>query len=436
MASIKQTGENAYQITVSCGYDSSGKKIRKKTTFKPELFTSKGNRKSEKAVEKEVAAFAADFEKKVLTGHYAEGHTMTFEVYSKKYMEEYALINQAPLTLESTTAAIKLFNAEFGYMTLESLNPLFLQHYINAMLQAPKASGKPGTLSQGTVKRRAAVLSAMLSQAVRWNLIESNPMDRVQVKKNDSPEEKLQFFTQEQAEAFLSALDEPLYYQYGTRKRTDSKGNLYEIEGYQAARTTQSQLKLFFYMAMFTGCRRGELIALTWDDLNLQESSISITKSTCRVKGQIITKTTKTKKSARTIVVPAVVMELARKWKAEQARQHLLIGTQWQGENHIFIQWNGKQMGLETPYQAFHRIINNYNVNRSPDAPELPLIPLHGLRHTAATLLIGSGINIRTVSGRLGHSNPSTTLNIYSHALTELDRKASDALANALIKKA
>ena len=222
-------------------------------------------------------------------------------------------------------------------------------------------------------------------------------MDRVQVKKNDSPEEKLQFFTQEQAEAFLSALDEPLYYQYGTRKRTDSKGNLYEIEGYQAARTTQSQLKLFFYMAMFTGCRRGELIALTWDDLNLQESSISITKSTCRVKGQIITKTTKTKKSARTIVVPAVVMELARKWKAEQARQHLLIGTQWQGENHIFIQWNGKQMGLETPYQAFHRIINNYNVNRSPDAPELPLIPLHGLRHTAATLLIGSGINLSLI---------------------------------------
>ena len=84
-------------------------------------------------------------------------------------------INQAPRTLESTKAAIKLFNAEFGYMTLESLNPLFLQHYINTMLHTPKSSGKTDTLSQGTVKRRAAVLSAMLSQAVRWNLIESNP---------------------------------------------------------------------------------------------------------------------------------------------------------------------------------------------------------------------------------------------------------------------
>ncbi|MFR4784859.1 MAG: tyrosine-type recombinase/integrase [Pilosibacter sp.] len=65
-----------------------------------------------------------------------------------------------------------------------------------------------------------------------------------------------------------------------------------------------------------------------------------------------------------------------------------------------------------------------------------PLIPFHGLRHTAATLLIANGVNIRTVSGRLGHTNTSTTLNIYSHALEEFDRKASDVLADTLMKKA
>ena len=87
MASIKQTGENSYQITVSCGYDSTGKKIRKKTTFKPELFTDKGNRKSDRTIEKEVAAFAAEFERKVLTGQYTAGYTLTFEKYSQKYLE-------------------------------------------------------------------------------------------------------------------------------------------------------------------------------------------------------------------------------------------------------------------------------------------------------------------------------------------------------------
>ena len=93
-------------------------------------------------------------------------------------------------------------------------------------------------------------------------------------------------------------------------------------------------------------------------------------------------------------------------------------------------------MGLETPYQILHRVINNYNATQADESALLPLIPLHGLRHTAGTLLIGSNVNIRTVASRLGHSDVTTTLNIYSHALKELDRKASDALADTLSKKA
>lgn len=90
-------------------------------------------------------------------------------------------------------------------------------------------------------------------------------------------------------------------------------------------------------------------------------------------------------------------------------------------------------MGLETPYNAFQRIIKNYNAYRPEDAPELPRIPLHSLRHTAATLLIGHGVDIRTVSGRLGHANTSTTLNIYAEYLEELDKTASDKLESMLL---
>ena len=94
-------------------------------------------------------------------------------------------------------------------------------------------------------------------------------------------------------------------------------------------------------------------------------------------------------------------------------------------------------MGLDTPYQAFHRIIIHYNATRQPDEVELPLIPLHGLRHTAATLLIANSVDVCTVSGRLGHANTSTTLNIYSHALEEFDRKAAEVLEQVLtVKKA
>ena len=98
--------------------------------------------------------------------------------------------------------------------------------------------------------------------------------------------------------------------------------------------------------------------------------------------------------------------------------------------------WETSIGGLDTPYKAFHRILKHYNATRQQDEPALPLIPFHGLRHTAATLLIANGVNIRTVSGRLGHTNTSTTLNIYSHALEEFDRKASDVLADTLMKKA
>ena len=153
-------------------------------------------------------------------------------------------------------------------------------------------------------------------------------------------------------------------------------------------------------------------------------------QSVYRSGGETIVKTTKTKGSLRYITVPAPVIALARQWKSEQAQGRLRIGSKWHSGNCVFTQWDGQRMGLDTPYQAFHRIIRNYNATRQPDAPELPLIPLHGLRHTAATLLIAYGTDVRTVAGRLGHSNTSTTLNIYAEYLNELDRSASDKLDN------
>lgn len=447
MAAIRKRG-NSYQITVSCGRDSQDKKILRTATFKPELFTAKGHPKSEKTIEKEVESFAAEFERMVLTGTCIEGTKISFEQYSVKYLQEYAEKYQAPKTLESTRTYIKLFVKDFGYMTLDKLNPLFLQEYVNRMLQERKHPDKPETISHSTVKRRMAVLSAMLSQAVRWNLVSDNPMSRVRIMQEQGtvvedtkpePEteekQKIMCFTQAEAELFLNILDDPLMYQYSSRKRKDKSGNVYSIQEYQSERSIHMQLKLFFYLAMFTGCRRGELISLKWSDIDFEKSAISITKSTSRVKGEIYKKGTKRKRSVKEVTIPTSVTDLAKKWKTEQRRYQLSIGSKWEGDNYIFIQWNGRQMGLETPYQAMQRIIKNYNKRRKPTDPELPLIPLNGLRHTAATLLITSGVDIRTVSGRLGHSKTSTTLNFYAEFLREMDRTASDKLENLLLRQ-
>ena len=437
MASIKKTGNNSYQITVSCGYDSAGKKIRRKTTYKPELLTTKGNPKSEASIEKDVVAFAADFERKVLTGQYTAGHTMTFEKYAGKYLTECAEETQAPRTLQSTRSAVAEFIDAFGYMALENLTPLYLQEYVNSLLKRKKTGGSGATLSYSTVKRKAAVLSAMLSQAVRWNLLSTNPMARVQIKNQTtgSAPQGPKCFTQEQAEKFLLLLDNVQTYAYGSRSRIDTAGKIYQVSEYQSARTVALQLKFLFYLAMFTGCRRGELLALQWSDLDFDKGSVSISKSLCYADGKKIIKPTKTNHD-RSISIPQIVLTLGKQWKHEQNLYRLSIGSQWINEDNVFIRWNGDSMGLDTPYKAFHRILKHYNATRQQDEPALPLIPFHGLRHTAATLLIANGVNIRTVSGRLGHTNTSTTLNIYSHALEEFDRKASDVLADTLMKKA
>ena len=132
-AYIKKKDNGSYLITVSCGRDSQDKKITRSTTYRPDLLTAKGHPKSDATILKEVNAFAADFEKKILTGAYTEGSSLTFEKYAAKYLAEYAELYQAPKTLESTRSYIKLFVHDFGYMTLESLNPLFLQEYVNNM---------------------------------------------------------------------------------------------------------------------------------------------------------------------------------------------------------------------------------------------------------------------------------------------------------------
>ena len=112
------------------------------------------------------------------------------------------------------------------------------------------------------------------------------------------------------------------------------------------------------------------------------------------------------------------------------------MGDYWKSShNWIFTQDDGTVMNYGTPYHAFQDAINRYN-DGVDEEHRLPLIPFHGLRHTSATLLIASHQDIKTISARLGHAETSTTLNIYSHALRENDKKAADALENVLVKHA
>lgn len=122
--------------------------------------------------------------------------------------------------------------------------------------------------------------------------------------------------------------------------------------------------------------------------------------------------------------------------------QKWYLGSAWAVDengkrlNFLFTQWNGKQMNVSTPLQRFHSIIKMYNKTVDKEENKLPLIHFHGLRHTCATLLISQGVDISTVAGRLGHSQTSTTLDIYTHPLRKMDEVASEKLENLLSKQA
>lgn len=438
MASIRKR-KNSYQITVSNGYDALGRKLTETATFTPD------STKTEKQNQKALEIFAFEFEQKVRSGNYLDGEKLLLKDYAVRWLSEYAEKQLAYSTYSNYKMNIESrIIPSLGHMKMSQIKPLHIQAMYNALLSdTARNDGKSGRLSTGTIKKVHAILSSMLHTAVLWQIIESNPCDRVAPPANQEQRSTCpKHFTLEQADAFIKALDMDIQTNYCDRQRTDSAGNLYFVGGYQTAKKIPLQIKVFFYMALFGGFRRSEILALTWKDIDFQKNTVDIFKSLTLKDHEMTVKTTKTKTSARTVSLPAPVMHLLHQLLIEQKQYALSLGSQWVGhrgssyeDNYIFIQWNGQVMYLDTPYQWFRKILDNYNRQQTDEADKLPPITMHGLRHTSATLLISQNVDIRTVSGRLGHAQTSTTMNIYAHSLRKSDEAAAESLGDLLIKQ-
>lgn len=429
MASITKR-KNSYRITVSNGRRPDGSQILETATFRPDP------NKTEKQNQKALEAFAFEFEQKVRSGKYLDGEKLTFQAFVEIWQQDYANQHLEASTLSLYKHLLQLHILPvIGNIKLSKLQPNQLNRLYNT-LAAERKDGKPGGYAPKTIKHVHNLISAIYSAAVKWNVVFDNPCDRVEPPKQTPTRDKVKYFTIEQTERFIGLLEKDFSTTYKAHDRTDDTGKSYHVSEYSETRRIPTQFKLFFLLAIYGGMRRGEIIALEWSDIDFNNNAVSITKSTTIVNGKPLTKAPKTPSSVRTVSIPASVMEIAKEWRTEQLRYRMAMGSQWIGENHVFIQWNGKQMYPDTPYNTFKRIIRRYNETAKNDSDKLPDIPLHGLRHTSATLLISQNIDVRTVSGRLGHAQTSTTMNIYSHALKEMDEKAANALDDLLSRKA
>lgn len=394
MASIKKIENKkgiSYRIFVSMGNDMQGKKLVETTTYKPD--TNLTPKQQEKAAEK----YAIEFEDKVKNGKFLDGNKLSFECFAEKWLA-YVKEELAYVTYESYEALLRnRIVPYFKYYKITKINVPMVEEFYRKMMNE---------YAYSSVKRIDIVLGSIFKTAIRWGMIDTNPCTVAKLPKNNNKLCELKYFTPQQALMFQASLERTYEMTYKGHSRINDTGMPYYVDDYTENKTVPTQFKVFFNVALLCGLRRGEILALHWEDIDFNEKIIKITKSVTKTEHGIDYKEPKTNSSIRTVSLPETLLPLIKQYKHEYSLLRLRLGDYWKGDNNLFIQADGKLMGRSTPYHYFKRHIKRYNewVLNHKEAAKLqgfdvlPDIPLHGLRHSCATLLNYLGVNIIDIS--------------------------------------
>lgn len=444
MASIRKRGAS-YQITVSNGRRPDGSQILETKTYTPEPGMT------QRQIEKAVEECALDFERAVKAGKSIKGERLTLLQLANQFLDDMEPAGDP----ENDAMALTTWSAyrsslrqrivpRLGHLKIANITPKTLKDYSKELRQdGSRMDGKPGGLAESSITKDCAIISSLLSYAVGEGLLPINPIiySGKQKRSKKAPKEyKVDYLTLEQVQWLLWALDSPIQLKHKAHDRIHKNGKTYHVPEYTTTWQLSLMWRAYFYLALFAGDRRGENISLTWEDIDLDTGAVNISKSTAYAERQIVHKSTKTNRS-RTPVVPSIVTNVLWQWKNEQKQRYLEQGSYWKGyrgkqfdKNYIFIQEDGKQVHPSTPYHQFKRIIQIYNQNVAQDEEHQipPSTTPHDLRHTAASILISNNMDPRSVAGVLGHSNATTTLNIYSYFFKTKNQEAADIMAGAL----
>ena len=170
---------------------------------------------------------------------------------------------------------------------------------------------------------------------------------------------------------------------------------------------------------LMLGLRRSEICGLRWEHVDLEKKTLKVSQSVQRVEGKLRELPTKTRRSTRTVPLPARVVS-ALKTHREQAESTTKGGL---AEGFVFGTRNGTALEPRNLTRSWTRLC---------EAQDMRRVPLHGLRHTCVSLLLAQGVNPRTVMEIVGHSAIEMTMNVYGHTNLETQRRALDDLDRAL----
>jgi integrase len=402
MASYYRRKNGTYCVRVSNGCKD-GKQELISTTYKPpESF-------SEKEIKRGVEEFARLFEASVHSGLYVPGKRneiqinpfgMTLNTFVKEHYFKNAEGRFSPNTLVFYCSVSEdIILPSFGKLRLTDITSRHQQALIDYLStsgsRSDKGNDKP--LSASTVKRYSTVFSSIMTMAHQMGFIEENPFKKGAVRYPKIKKESTKAYDRNEASIFIEGLEnEP------------------------------TMTKVLLMTSLLMGLRRGEVVALKWEDVDFKNNSISINKSAYKVKGQPQSlKAPKSQNSIRTVYFSKTYRKSLEEWKIEQSKLRTKAGKKWEDQGFIFTNETGEMISIYAPTD----ICSDYEKRIG-----LRHLKFHGLRHTCGSLLANNGTDLETIKAVFGHESIRTTeqyLTPYNHS----KRKAADLMESILNKE-
>lgn len=449
MATIQKQGRG-YKITVSQGRDYTGKKIRKYMTWIPEPGMT------ERQIKKELDRQAVLFEEKVSSGATANG-SMRFADFAEKYMTEYAALYLKPKTFATYTENLSRINQAIGHIRLCDLRT----GHINSFYQNLQESGirnrttavckidlqaqigtQRGALT--AFSRRAGVSRSTINQALRGQPINKESAGAIAqaVKMKTSKVFTLTTHSDPLAPASVisyhrtlsSILGRAVKWGYIQINPADAAEKpslgpheapyLEEADARRLLELLQAEpirWRAIITFDLLSGLRRQEFLGLRWQDVDLDQHTITIKQTSNYLPGKgVYVSTTKTASSARPLLISTAAVMMLLEYQRWQDEQRAQLGDAWEDQDgRVFTTDTGAPIFPDSVTQWFSKFIARSG---------MPKVTVHSLRHTYASLMIADGVPLVVVSKQLGHAQTSTTANIYAHAIASAQAKAMQTL--------
>ena len=400
MANIQERKDKSgnvisYSIRVFRGRDINGVPLKPYTaTFKPDK--NKTPKQNEKALNK----FVMDFEEQCKSGQVGATNVKLAD-FCNTYLE-IAKTRLAVSTYELYERYIRSYIIPLmGHLKMKDIRPAHVQDFINKLSTTPTKDRSGNAIDEtllkaSTIRRYLTVLQSILKQAVKLQVIANNPADSEHLALPKVAAPKVEIFTKQESAQMLTCLE---------------KEDL--------------QFQTLIQLAIMTGARRGELVALKFTDFDFINKKMTIERAAVKLRGKKTQIKPPKDYEIRTISLNDACLSLVSMLRAEKQKERERLGSAWQEGGWLFTQWNGEIMNVQTPTKRFAKFLEQNG---------LPHRKFHALRHTSATLLLYGGVNIKQVQSRLGHSDIETT-NKYLHCIEEADREATNTLSMLLNDK-